>query len=671
MLTAHSLTLAAALLAAAAQPAYPAPAPTAAPAPASQPASAPRGYTGLGAGSIPKELVEKYAPKPFDPELTRKVQMMMDVRAPGMGLLSPKGDRLFFSWNVTGTRQIWRLDGPDRFPVQLTGGEDNTMVVDVTPDGKTLVLQRDRKGEENPGLYLLDAGGGSLVPVQHVEKVQTHFQFLSDDGRWLYFRANDQRPDAYALYRWDLKEKKKETVFAEPGLWAVDDHRADGTLLLRKDVGSMQAEYFELAPGAAAPRPLFGQGERVEYEAQYAAAAGELVVRTNKFSDFRRLYRFRDGKFDPVSPDMVWDVSAFAIDPARARVLFTVNEGGYTRLSALDAKNYRSLPLPKLPAADHVFFGLSTRDGRFSTLGVETAQAPRASYVYDWQKKALTRWVIPSAPEVDTAKFAVPALESYPARDGTPIPMFVRRPATCSDDLSTSSGRGPCPVVVEFHGGPESQSIAGFSPYAQLFVDQGFVFVQPNVRGSDGYGKKWLEADDGARRLDVVTDIEDCARFVRERWSKDGRAPKVGVTGGSYGGYAALMAMTRFAGAYDAGVSNVGISSLLTFLNNTAPYRRVLRISEYGDPEKDRDALLKLSPVTYVDRIAAPLLLIQGLSDPRVPAGEAVQIRDAVARRNVPVELVIFADEGHGAQKRENRVQTIGQTLVFLKRHLQ
>src|SRR5262249_18728035 len=166
----------------------------------------------------------------------------------------------------------------------------------------------------------------------------------------------------------------------------------------------------------------------------------------------------------------------------------------------------------------------------------------------------------------------------------------------------------PCPVVVYFHGGPEGQATAGFSGFAQLFVEAGFVLVQPNVRGSEGYGKAWLDADNGPKRLAVVTDIEDCARYIRASWGKDGKPPKIGVTGGSYGGYSTLMAMTYFAGAFDAGVQEVGISNLLSFLNNTAPYRRILRISEYGDPVKDRDALIQLSPITHVKKLKAPLL---------------------------------------------------------------
>jgi dipeptidyl aminopeptidase/acylaminoacyl peptidase len=273
----------------------------------------------------------------------------------------------------------------------------------------------------------------------------------------------------------------------------------------------------------------------------------------------------------------------------------------------------------------------------------------------------LAKWHTPSAPEIDTSKFARASLEEYPARDGTKIPMFVRRPAACDK---------PCPVIVLFHGGPEGQTMPGFNTGGQLFVDAGFTLVEPNVRGSDGYGKTWLHADDGPKRLQIITDIEDVAKYVKEKWAEGGKAPKVGVAGGSYGGYSTLVAMTMFAGAYDAGASVVGISNLYTFLMNTAPYRRILRISEYGDPEKDKEALLKLSPITYIDKVASPLLLIQGATDPRVPAGEAIQIKNALDMKKIPAELIIFPDEGHGAQKRENQVLQLGHMVRFFEEHL-
>jgi dipeptidyl aminopeptidase/acylaminoacyl peptidase len=272
--------------------------------------------------------------------------------------------------------------------------------------------------------------------------------------------------------------------------------------------------------------------------------------------------------------------------------------------------------------------------------------------------------VLPSAPEVDLSTFAKSELMHYEARDKTKIPMFVRFPKGCKESMN-------CPVIVDFHGGPEGQSQPGFSTMSQAYVDAGFILVDPNVRGSDGYGKKWIDSDNGPLRENVITDIPDAAAWIKANWkNKDGLAPKIGVMGGSYGGYSTLLAMTRFSGSYDAGVANVGMSNLVTFLMNTAPYRRVLRISEYGDPEKDKEALIKLSPSTYVDQTKSPLMIIQGANDPRVPVGEAIQMHEMLQKKNIKSELIIFANEGHGSAKKENQILEVGNTIEFFKKHL-
>ncbi len=647
-----------------------APAAVASSAPSAAPpaASAEPGYAGHGAESVSKEVLAKYAPTPLPEDVTAHIQAMLDVRSPSPGVVSEDGKRLFFTWTVTGTRQVFRLDGANTFPRQMTGGEDATTVNAVLPNGRQIVVSRDRRGEEYPGLYLQNAEGGPLTKIQHLPKVRTDFDAVSDDGRYIYFHANDEKPDAYVIYRVDLTTDvtKKERLFAEPGLWSVGDVRGD-RLLLAKNVGSNMAEYFEYDIAKKALAPLFGQGEREDYVARYGAKDGEVLVLTPHFSEFRRLYSWVGGKFSPITPEIKFDVSGyggddgFSIDAKRTRILYQTNEAGYTRLHALDAKTYKPIELPKLVDADHVIAGMTTKSGRFTAISLDSGRAPMKSYIYDWQSKKLVSWHEPSAPEVDTSRFARSSLESYVARDGTKIPMFVRRPERCD---------GPCPVIVVFHGGPEAQALPGFNARAQLFVDAGYVLVEPNVRGSDGYGKTWLHADDGAKRLAIITDIEDAAKHVRTAFAKDGKAPRVAVYGGSYGGYSALIGMTMFAGTYDVGVSVVGISNLVTFLENTAPYRRALRISEYGDPEKDREALIKLSPTSYVDRVNAPLFILQGATDPRVPAGEAIQIYDSIAKRGVPSSLLIFSDEGHGVQKRENQVLLYGHVLRFLDEHL-
>jgi dipeptidyl aminopeptidase/acylaminoacyl peptidase len=619
--------------------------------------------TAVGTEATP-EVLARYAPPALPAALSRRVQAMFDVRSPGAGQLAPDGQRLFFNWSVTGTSQVWRIDGPQRFPVQMTGGEDPTTLQGVMPDGRHIVVSRDRGGAENPGLYLQSAEGGPLERIFQKDAVRAFLGFISDDGTSIFYTANDRKPDSYAVYRYDVAAGRADLVFGEDGLWSIADHRPDGRLLLSKATGSTTSEYYGYDPATKALTPFLGQGEQEDYDVDFGMAEGELIVRTPKLGDFQRLYRYSTTtrELTPITPELGFDIDGFSVNRLGGRILYTVNEGGYTRPEALDARTYAEVALPSMPPGDHVYFGSTTRDGRYTAIVTNSATSLPSSAVLDWTTGRLTSWHAPSAPEVDPSRFAPVSLESYVARDGTRIPMFVRRPAQCA--------AAPCPVVVEFHGGPEAQAQAGWDPGAQLFVDAGFVHVSPNVRGSDGYGKAWLHADNGPKRLGVITDIEDCARFIRDRWTVNGVAPKIGVTGTSYGGYATLVGMTMFAGAYDAGVSVVGISNLTTFLNNTAAYRRSLRITEYGDPVKDGDALRRLSPITFIDRVKGPLLIIQGANDPRVPVSEALQMQHALDRRQTASQLILFGDEGHGSQKRDNRVQEVGHTLRFFTEHL-
>ncbi len=622
----------------------------------------PQDYTGLGSESLSPKLLKQYAPPTLAPALLTNVRHMFEIASPGVGMRAPNEGPLFFSWGITGVSQIWKVDGPLKFPRQVTSGTDQTNLADITPDGKYLILSRDHAGEENPGLYLQSTEGGELIEIQHKKGVQTHFAYVSTDSSTVFFTANDISNDSYALYAYWIGNKKKELLFSEPGLWQVADVYNETKFLMAKATGSLTAEYSIFSLEDRKLTPVLGQGEKVEYRAMFGTTSSELLVATPKFGEFRRLYKFSKGQFDPLTPDVKMDVESFDISHNRLILFVQFNNAGHANLEAFDPGSMREIPMPKVAGAESMSIGRISRMGRYASIGVETSLAPRTSYVFDYKTRKFVQWVAPSEPEVDPSKFVASTLESYPAFDGTKIPMLVWRPKECADKT--------CPVVVNFHGGPEGQSRPGFNRVAELFVTHGMIFVEPNVRGSDGYGKTWLAADDGPKRLDVLSDISDCAAYVRQAWAKNGVAPKVGVMGGSYGGYATLIAMTKFAGSYDAGVAIVGMSNLRTFLINTAPYRRILRISEYGDPDKDKEALVKLSPITYVSQVKAPLLMIQGASDPRVPVGEALQMHDALAARGISSPLIIFADEGHGAAKRDNTVVQVGATLDFMEKNL-
>ena len=629
-------------------------------------------YAGHGADSVPREKILKYAPPPLPAEVTRRIQAMLDVRGAALGTIAPDGKRLFFTWGITGTPNVWRLDGPKGFPIQMTGGEDPTRVAGVTPDGRTLIVSRDVGGQEDPGLYVQAVEGGPLTVIHHKKGTRSGYFFTTDDSRSIYFGANDIKPDSYAIYRYDLATRQRELVFDQAGLWSVSDRRgAPGALklLLSKATGAAWREYAEYDVATKVLTPLLGQNEKTEYQVAYAIEPGEFFVLTNKLADFRRLYRWKPGgELVPVTPEMPMDVSDFDLDDARSRLYLSLNDRGYQRIKVHDARTLAELKVPVPEDAAAVTIGSLSRDGRFAVVGVDSGKTPRSSFVIDWQTGSLAEWALATSPEVDVSAFAQARLESYTARDGTKIPMFVRYPAQCAPE-NTAAGE-PCPIVVEFHGGPEGQATPGFSGFSQIFVAAGFIFAEPNVRGSDGYGKVWLDADNGPKRLDVISDIDDAGKALRARFTRNGKAPRIAISGGSYGGYSVLMGMTMFGGTYDAGVSIVGISNLATFLQNTAPYRRALRASEYGDPEKDAEALKKLSPTTYLDRVKSPLLIIQGVDDPRVPAGEAIQIQEALEARGVASRLILLEGEGHGAARRAGQVLMVGHMLRFLEEQL-
>lgn len=619
-------------------------------------------YSGFGRESVTEEILERYAPPTAGGESFSLAQSLLDLRSPGFGIPSPDGQRLYFTWTVTGNRQVWRVDQPMGFPVQMTGGEDASFLQDVSPDGRWIVISRDRQGDEQFGIYLQSADGGPVREVFRRERVVASHEFFSDDSKYLYFRANAHRPDSFSIFRYNIENRLTEEVVRLTGFWSVLDHKADGRLLLREAKGNINNAVYEFDPETNDLTALLGKDEEESYFAKYSEAEGELLVLTNRFSDFHQLYRWKAGDFESITGERGVEISSFSITRDRSRVILSLNDRGYHRFEVYQLRPWTLMPLPEIENAEQIFRGSLSAGGRWLSLMLANSNRPSEVFVLDLEDLSFNKWLPSSSPEVDLS-FAVQAsLESYPARDGTPIPMFVWRPKICEVQL--------CPVIVDFHGGPEAQSIPSFSATALILQKRGFVFVQPNVRGSSGYGRAWIDADNQERRLNVITDIEDAAIFIRESWAKDGVSPKIGVMGGSYGGYSSLVAMSKFAGSYDAGVSIVGITSLLTFLQNTAPYRRALRISEYGDPETQAEILEQLSPINYRHQVKDPLLIIHGATDPRVPVGEALLMHDGVQEAGAESSLIIFADEGHGVRKRENQARMISYLVDFFETHL-
>jgi dipeptidyl aminopeptidase/acylaminoacyl peptidase len=620
-------------------------------------------YQGHGAGTLTQDQLEKFAPLAIDPTSASKIERALDVRSPGGGVLSPDGTKLYFTWNVTGTRQLWLSEKNQTFPVQLTAGSDQVSVEKISPDGKWLAISRDEAGKEYPQLYLMDTSTRNFHLVFAKEKVLASFSHFSPDSKVVYYMANDQGPTSQSAFSYSISSRSSERIFTKEGYWFIADYDANRRWLLGLAKGSTAREYHEFDLNSRETTPLFGVDEEESYSALYARD-GRLLVLSNKFGDYQRLYEWRrDSGFKPLSADIPYDVEEWTADYQRTRILYSINEGGFLKLAGLDLKTKKPLPnLPKFPGSSAIWPLGGTYDGRFDILLIGYSDRPSEPWIHDWKTGKSFQWVRTSTPEVSALDTVVAELQTYPSRDKVNIPMFIYRPKVCL--------KKTCPVIVNFHGGPEGQSLPSYSAIHELFFSREFVLIYPNIRGSSGYGKSWLDADNGAKRLEVIGDIEDVALHIRKSFAVNGIPPKIGVMGGSYGGYATMVAMTKFAGAYDAGVAIVGMSDLISFLANTAPYRRQLRVTEYGDPEKDLEALKALSPITHLDKIKSPLMIIQGANDPRVPAGEAVQMYDAMMKKGIEAKLILFADEGHGVAKRGNRVIYYGHLLDFFAKHL-
>jgi dipeptidyl aminopeptidase/acylaminoacyl peptidase len=391
-------------------------------------------------------------------------------------------------------------------------------------------------------------------------------------------------------------------------------------------------------------------------------AGNKAYVLSDRNGEFVELFEVDLGKksWRSLTSHIPWNVEEVEVSSDGRTAAFVVNEGGFSRLRLLDTRSRKEKPVAGIPKG--IVGGLKFAR-KAPVLGFTLYSATRTgdAYTYDLRTRKATRWTESEMGGLDPARLVEPTLIEFKTFDGAKIPALYYKPP----------GAGPFPVVVDIHGGPEAQATPSFGALTQYLVGEaGIAVIQPNVRGSDGYGKSYLLLDNGMKREDSVKDIGALLDWVGTQ--KDLDASRVAVYGGSYGGYMVLASLVHFGDRLVAGVDVVGISSFVTFLENTADYRRDLRRVEYGD-ERDpemRKHLEAISPLNHVDKIKSALFVAQGANDPRVPAGEAEQIVQAVRKSGKEVWYMLARDEGHGFAKKGNRDTFALLAILFLEKHL-
>ncbi|NIP13771.1 MAG: prolyl oligopeptidase family serine peptidase [Pseudomonadales bacterium] len=530
------------------------------------------------------------------------------------------------------------------------------------------VLSRDAGGSEFYQLFVFDWSTGQSRMVSNGRARYTNVLWSNRGDRFAY-TTTERDGRRWDIHLQDLAGRIEVALETTDGGWrAVDFSPADDRLLLIKYVSATEAYLYELELATGALRPLLDEGLAVAIGGARYAGDGEGVYFTADLgAEFMRLHllELETGHIDVLTAEVPWDVTEIAVTSNGAHLAMVTNEGGISRLGVLRLPDHAPLALPEVPVG--TIYGLRpSPDGRQLGFTVNAPTAPGDVYSLDLVGRTLTRWTRSEVGGLDASAFAAPRLVHYPTFDdegGAPreIPAFVYMP----------DGPGPHPVVVHLHGGPHSQYRPKFSASAQYYVKElGLAVVAPNFRGSSGYGKNYLKLDDGYLREDAVRDVGALLDWIAAQPRLD--AGRVAVSGGSYGGYMAMASLIRYGDRLVAGVSRVGISNFVTFLENTRAYRRDLRREEYGD-ERDprmRTFLEGISPLGRADEIERPLLLIHGFNDPRVPASESEQIADALSAVGAPVWYVLAMDEGHGFRKKANSDYAAAVTALFLQRYL-
>ena len=588
------------------------------------------------------------------------------------------GSGVYVSTRFGDVDQIHRVDMAGGARRQITFYKEPVGSVTRQPGGSSVIFTRDAGGSEFTQIFQLDPVAGTTKMLTDGES-RNGSTAWDRQGRQLAYqstRRNGASNDVWLMEPSDPSSAKLVLKSPDGTWWGPAEFSASGSKMLVENYVSIADSRVHLLDLDSRELTLLAGGrDRTSANTPLGFDIDDQGIWfiTDQGGEFRQLAwqpLEAGARAEIVTPDISWDVDAGAISHDRSRIAFVVNEDGMSRVYLLDTRTRKSQSVDNIPTG--LAFGLTfSPDDRKLAMTLNTPKTPSDTFVLELGTSPLeygnlVRWTDSEVGGLDTESFGSPELVHYPTFDkvGTEnrqIPAWIYKPR----------GKGPFPVVVSIHGGPESQAFPSFSSTYQMWMNKlGVAVVVPNVRGSSGYGKSYLALDNGFKREDSVRDIGKLLDWIATQSDLD--ADRVAVFGGSYGGYMVLASAVHFGDRLQAAVDVVGISNFVTFLENTQDYRRDLRRAEYGDerlPEM-RAHLEKISPLNNVDKIRIPMLIVQGQNDPRVPVTESEQLVAALRAQGQPVWYMNALNEGHGYRKKENRDIYQQATVLFLQEHL-
>lgn len=601
------------------------------------------------------------------PTLSERLLRYQNIRACYLYGWDPTGTGLFFTTRFGETSQVHVIEKPGGARTQITFFKEpvESAARCTNIKNNTLLLLKDVGGNEFYQIFEFDLETGRSKMLTDGKSRNGYILWSNKGDKFACnsTRRNNKDTDVF------ISTSEKPLV-ARKGWWAPLDWSADDKKLLVLNYVSSSISYlFTVNIEDGKMEQINPKDTNISYDAALWAKDGKGIYYTSdEQGEFKELryYDIESKKTTVLTNEIEWDIEEIAMSKSGKTLAFVANEDGISKLYLLNTadKKYRQVSDLSIGQIYRLRFSPNDTDLAFC---LNTPQTPGDIYTLDTKTTKITRWTFSEVGGLRTDSFVVPTLFHYETFDqinGKPrtIPAFYYKP---------KSDKKPFPVLIDIHGGPSAQFTPTFTPLFQYLVcEMNVAVICPNVRGSSGYGKTCLTMDDGYKREDSVKDIGALIKWIEKQPELDSK--KIGVSGGSYGGYMVYATMIHYNDKIKAGISIVGISNFVTFLENTAEYRRDLRRVEYGD-ERDksmRDFLIKISPTTNAHKITKPLFIAQGLNDPRVPSSEAEQILEAVKKNGGEVWYLLAKDEGHGFSKRSNRNFYFNSVAMFWNKFL-
>ncbi|HEY6641404.1 S9 family peptidase [Povalibacter sp.] len=601
---------------------------------------------------------------PIPDELVAATRPYMEFRTAAFQGWSPADRSMLIATRFGNTAQLHRVAGPMQARTQITF-EAEPVAGFWSPRGDVLVARKDVGGSEFYQLYTLHAGQLKLLTDGKSRNAPGAW---SKDGMLLGYSSTRRNGTDSDLYVMNPRDPASNRLVAEVsgGGWQILDFSVDGATAVIMDQQSItNSDLYLLDLASGKKTPIGNIKKDIAYGGAQFAPDGTLWVTSDEGADFLRLGTIdpASGKFTAVSPEPRWDVEEFDIADDGSFIAYTTNEAGIGRVKVLDPKTRAVRTVSALPSGS--IGGIEVAP--WGTIGITLSSARSAgdAYAIDPQTLAVTRWTQSETGGLDPNVNVEPEFIEVASFDKEKVSGFLYRP-----DPKKFPGKRP--LLINIHGGPEAQFTPVFLSRSNYYLNElGIAIFFPNVRGSSGFGKRFVSLDNGPfKREDTVQDI---GAFL-DTLSKDAAldSARFAVTGGSYGGYMCYAAAIRYRDRLKSANCVVAISNFVTFLENTQSYRRDLRRVEYGDERdpKQRKKLLEISPLTHVDQLRIPLYIVTGGNDPRVPASEADQVIQAVRSNGGSVWSLLGTDEGHGFAKKANVDYQFWTTVLFWKQTL-